>query len=340
MPPVHSKMCKLDDPDLVTTALAAAGYALILRRRANIRRRKAKKRFWVKDWLLKRPTMGWYNTLLNELKDGRNYNHPEDTKRFLRVDEALFQDILAKVGPIIQKQDTNYRKAITTAERLSLTLRFLAVGNLDLEFGFRVSRSSIYKIVPETVDAITQVYGHLIHLPETSEEWLDVAHRFERRWNFNHCVGAIDGKHIAIRKPPDSGSLYYNYKKFFSIILMAVVNADLRFMYVNVGTEGRVGDAALFRDSDLGHLFENGEANLPAAEPFPGDNIPMNYYLAGDGAFALKEYMMTPYSNPRQGIMPRDMRIYNYRHSRARRIVECAFGVLCSRYNFLQPYYQ
>ncbi|KOB69502.1 Uncharacterized protein OBRU01_16473 [Operophtera brumata] len=75
-------------------------------------------------------------------------------------------------------------------------------------------------------------------LPSTDEEWKMSAKLFETQWHFNNCVGCMDGKHILIQKPPESGSLFFNYKGTFSVVLFAIVNANYEFIYVHTGSNG------------------------------------------------------------------------------------------------------
>lgn len=72
----------------------------------------------------------------------------------------------------------------------------------------------------------------------SEQDWKAVSKDFEEKWNFPHTIGALDGKHITIQAPFRSGTEYFNYKKIFSIVLLALVDANYNFMYVNIGSQG------------------------------------------------------------------------------------------------------
>ena len=108
---------------------------------------------------------------------------------------------------------------------------------------------------------------------------------------------------------------------------MAVADADYGFTYVDVGAYGRENDANIFANSTFGQRLQHGTLQLPSADP--GD---LEYVFIGDEAFQLQQRIMRPYPGARLGgIGEGDYHqrlIYNYRLSRARRVVENAFGIL------------
>ena len=103
-----------------------AGLAVVLSLRIK-RRRSKKRRKWVKGWIGERQELGVFNNLVQELaSEGKEAYH-----QYFRLDEEKFNSILNYIKPAIKKQDTNMRKSIQPAERLAITLRFLATGKLS-----------------------------------------------------------------------------------------------------------------------------------------------------------------------------------------------------------------
>ena len=97
--------------------------------------------------------------------------------------------------------------------------------------------------------------------------------KFKTIWNVPHAVGAIDGKHIAMSKPKKSGSDYYNYKGFFSLVLLALVDAEYRFLQIDCGYNGSCSDAQIFNRSLLREKIEDGSLGLPPPKT-PGGGGP------------------------------------------------------------------
>ena len=160
-----------------------------------------------------------------------------------------------------------------------------------------------------------------------------MAKDFDLKWNFPNTLGAIDGKHVVIQAPARSGSAFFNYKKQHSIVLMAVCSALYRFLLVDIGDSGRQSDGSVYQNSNLGYAIENNLLNIPQASKLPNSKSVMPYLFVGDDAFGVKPHMMKPY--PLQNL-PIDKRVFNYRLSRARRVVENVFGIAASRFRILR----
>ena len=141
-------------------------------------------------------------------------------------------------------------------------------------------------------------------------DWIRTADdEFYERTNFPNGIGAVDGKHITMRKSNVSW-ISVNYKNFFSTVLMAVPDADCCFISVDFGACGSSSDSNVFKVSTFGKLLESNKLNIPDASVLPSDaGLSMPFVFVGDQAFALSEHVLRPYPNKRLTYMKR---IYKY----------------------------
>lgn len=166
-------------------------------------------------------------------------------------------------------------------------------------------------------------------------EWRAIAQEFEKKWNFPNCLGSVDGKHVEIIPPPNSGSFYYNYKGSHSLVLMAIANANYEFIMVDFGTNGRVSDGGVIEKTEFYRKLLNNTLKIPQAARSSNSTKLLPFVFIGDEAFALRNNFLKPFG---QNELDREKRIFNYRLSRARRVVENTFGILATRFRiFLQP---
>ena len=214
---------------------------------------------------------------------------------------------------------------------------YLATGNSfrDLAIRFRLGRSTVSLAIQETCQAIWEVLQPTEMPPPTTEMFKKIEQVFATRWNFPNCCGAVDGKHVMIQCPPNSGSLYFNYKGYYSINLMALVDATYRFIIVDIGQYGSNADGGVFRRSEMGSRFFSYCLGLPPPKELPNAAHlgKLHHCIVGDEAFPLHINLLRPYPRPRKGAkLPKDQLIFNYRLCRARRCVENAFGILAQRF--------
>ncbi|GFY64895.1 protein ALP1-like [Trichonephila inaurata madagascariensis] len=224
------------------------------------------------------------------MKDSESY------RRFLRIDVSTFEELVALVSPSIERNNTSMREAIPAAERIALTLRYLATGETQssLSYQFRIAQNTISGIIPAVCSAIYHHLGSEIQVPESENEWKMVAEEF-----------------------------------WANIVLLAVVDANLKFLYVDVGTNGRVSDGGVWGKSKLRQAITNGDMNIPEAAALPGLASNLPFVIVADDAFPLMPNIMKPYPGSN---LSKECLIFNYRLSRARRVSENAFGILAARF--------
>ena len=136
-----------------------------------------------------------------------------------------------------------------------------------------------------------------------------------------------------MQAPALSGSTFYNYKGSHSIVLMAVCDANYCFTLIDVGDAGRHSDGGVLSNSAFGQAMEKQQLSLPEDSLIEGIDSPIPYFFVGDAAFPLKTYMLRPYPGR---FLPENKRVFNYRLSRARRIIENTFGILSSKFRIFR----
>ncbi|XP_051168346.1 uncharacterized protein LOC127286094 [Leptopilina boulardi] len=218
--------------------------------------------------------------------------------KYLRMSRKMFYKLLKKVQPYIKKKFV-VRKPIPAHTRLHICLRYLASGDSmeSIAYQFRVSHNTVSKIVRETCRAIWISLKRTAFPRLTRAGWLSHAKAFEEKWNFPHCIGAIDGKLILC-----------SYKGRFSINLMSISDAYYRFTAVDIGAPGRRSDGGVFTESEMFRKFETNTFEIPNPEAIISNAPALPYVLVADEAFTF----------------------------RARRMVESAFGILTARWRIFR----
>ncbi|KAJ8018434.1 Protein ANTAGONIST OF LIKE HETEROCHROMATIN PROTEIN 1 [Holothuria leucospilota] len=276
-------------------------------------------------WVIQRTNAVWDEMILT-LTNERWRHH-------FRINKDTFQFVCDSLRPILQRNRTRFRRPITVEKRVAIALWRMAT---NVEFRtlstlFGVGRSTACKITHEVASALRTVFEQeYLQFPE-GDALMDIVHGFETRWGFPQVAGAIDGSHIPILAPVDFPNDYYNRKGHHSIVLQAVVDYRYRFTDVFIGWPGSVHDARILSNSDIfmrgqeGTLFPERNRNINGVE------VPI--MLLGDAAYPLLPWLMKGFSDA--GQLTREQQEFNYRLSRARMVVECAFGRLKARWRCL-----
>lgn len=240
-----------------------------------------------------------------------------------RVKRETFLYILEKVQQDIYRNNTPMREAVSAKRRLALTLYYLAstaeyrtIANL-----FGVSRSFTCHCIKEVCCAIIKKFPKTITFPK-GVELHQVVQRYEKRWGFPMCAGAIDGTHIPILAPRKNHTEYVNRKGFHSIIMQAVTDCNYLYRDVVIGWPGSVHDARVFSNSAIFTMGNEGKLfPQDLVKEICGVDIPP--LLVGDPAYPLLPWLLKGY--PRNEASENQKK-FNYNLSRARMTVENTFG--------------
>ena len=114
--------------------------------------------------------------------------------------------------------------------------------------------------------------------------------------------------------------------------MLALVDGEYKFRWVEVATAGSCSDAQIFNICHLKRKIDDGSIGFPDSAPITQGGQDVPYFILADDAFTLKTWLMKPYG---RRMLTREERIANYRISRGRRVVDNAFGILVSRFRVM-----
>ncbi|XP_049947096.1 uncharacterized protein LOC126454936 [Schistocerca serialis cubense] len=180
-----------------------------------------------------------------------------------------------------------------------------------MSFSYRVRISTVANIDEDICDALWQRLQPKFMPTPDEAMWRNNERGFKDKWNFPHCNGAIDGKHVAAQRPPHSGSRFYNYKQYHSVVLLGLIDADYMFIAIDSGSYGKECVGSIFTESALGQRICSYSTAVPPDEPIVEEGSNLSYVIVGDEGFPLKRFLL--HSFPRDKRMTTEKRVYNYR---------------------------
>nr|XP_056712180.1 uncharacterized protein LOC130483444 [Euleptes europaea] len=221
------------------------------------------------------------------------------------------------------------RPAVPVEKRVAASIWYLANANTyrEVEQQFGLGLSTVGKMVLEFCIALEiKLYRKTVCIGQDINK---IMAGFAEL-GMPHCVGAIDGCHIPINNPKGVVEEYGNRKNFSSMLLQGTVDHSGRFIDAETGWAGRNNDAGVFTQSNLCRAMDSG-CFVPGNPVITLDGVSVPALMIADGAYPMRRWLMTPIRNP-AGARERN---FCYRLSRARNVVERAFGRLKSRWRCL-----
>lgn len=197
---------------------------------------------------------------------------------------------------------------------------------------FMVGDSTVSDLVAEVCGAICQGMQDEVRLPVTPEGWIDIARQFFEKTGFPNVCACIDGKHCQIYKPDNTGSEYYCYKGYPSLVLVGVCDAQYRFINYHVGAKGSESDSGIFKSTLFYKYLVRGRLNLPNDVYIAAVETTLPFVFLGDSAFGIGSHILKPYGG--NCLVAREQ-YFNQRFSGARIFIEQTFGILRAKFRVL-----
>jgi hypothetical protein len=238
-----------------------------------------------------------------------------------------------KQGSAVKKHRNGSKNGLISSEtRLAAAIRYFAGGRPDdIAISHGIGQSEVFFSVWKVVDAVNRCPELAFSFPESHAKQKELAAAFQGNSHagFDCCAGAVDGILIWIERPSAAvckqaecgpKKFFCGRKHKFGLNMQGTCDAEGKFLDVSIGHPASTSDFLAFATSKFHKKIET-----------PGFLAP-GLCIFGDNAYVNNSYFVTPYKNAKEG----DKDAFNFYQSQLRIKVECAFGMLVSRWGILR----
>ncbi|KAJ8750517.1 hypothetical protein K2173_015668 [Erythroxylum novogranatense] len=219
-------------------------------------------------------------------------------------------------------------KPLSLHDQVAVALRRLASGDslVTIADSFGLNHSTVSQVTWRFVESMEERGLHHLRWPSGESEILEIKSKFEKILGLPNCCGLLDTTHITmlLSSSDPASNAWLDKEKNHSMVLQAIVDAQMRFRDIVTGWPGKLEDSVVFQSSNFCKLCEKGERlNGRTFQLSEGSEI--REYIIGDAAFPLLPYLIVPYDGTE---LPESRTEFNKRLSTAQMVAQRAFARL------------
>jgi hypothetical protein len=266
----------------------------------------------------------------------------------VRMSESTFVWLKAKLRPHLKMNTKFGRKAKSVGQQLAYALYHLASGcsMAVAAAALQTSKSTVHRCVHRVCDALVrELANQYICFPSTKAAMTRAASVFTQLGQgkggtpngLPQIIGAVDGTHIALRDPGKATNdpSWFNRKGYASKNVHAMCDGKGQFIHIAVGAKGSAHDSRVFKSMDLWEDITTGDLGKVMWDNSVNINgIRVPFCLIGDAAYPCTTFMLPAFKDSVADRSQR-CRMFNYKHSVTRIVIERAFGRLKARWRAL-----
>jgi hypothetical protein len=224
---------------------------------------------------------------------------------------------------------------LSLEDRVAIALRRLNSGGSLVTVGASVgvNHSTVSLITWRFIEAMEERASHHLRWPDTGE-MEKIKSKFEKIHGLPNCCGIVDTTHITmcLSSAEPNCKVWLDQEKNYSMVLQAVIDADMRFTDIVTGWPGSMKESSILHSSGLFKLCEKGE-RLNGSKLKVSDGSEVGEYLIGDAGYPLFSWLLTPYQ---EKDLTESSTEFNRRHLAARTVAPRTLAKFKDTWKFLQ----